>query len=121
MKKLLILAAVSEAATGIALIAVPTIVVRFLCGAELIGVGIVIARIYGISLIAIGVACWPSDGAGQAFYGMLTYSTLATLYMTAIGIGGYSGILLWPATLFHAFLTVALVGAWLKQRKTRVT
>ena len=66
MKKLLILAAVSEAATGIALIAVPTIVVRFLCGAELIGVGIVIARIYGISLIAIGVACWPSDGAGLA-------------------------------------------------------
>jgi hypothetical protein len=38
MKKVLTLAAVAEAATGLALLVVPSLVGRFLLGAELIGV-----------------------------------------------------------------------------------
>ena len=68
------------------------------------------SRIYGISLIAISVLCWPAKASTQAFYGMLTYNTPATLYMCAIGMAGYAGILLWPAVLVHAFLIVLLGG-----------
>ena len=59
MKKLLILAAVGEAATGLALVIVPSLVWRLLLGEELSGVAIPVARVLGIALIALGVACWP--------------------------------------------------------------
>ena len=54
MKTLLALAAVGEAATGLVLLAYPPIVVRLLFGAEIAGAGIVMSRVAGISLIALG-------------------------------------------------------------------
>ena len=48
MKKVLVLAAVSEAATGLALLIVPSLVGRILLGAELTGVSIPVARVAGI-------------------------------------------------------------------------
>ena len=100
MKKVLLLAAVSEAATGLALLIVPSLVGRLLLGAELSGVSIPVARVTGIALIALGVACWPGR---TALCGMLTYSALATLYLLFLGIrGNWVGPLLWPAVAAHA-------------------
>ena len=121
MKKVLALAAVGEAATGLMLIVYPPIVVRLLCGAGVSGFGVIVSRFFGISLIALSVACWPAEGSAHPLYGMLTYSTIATLYMFAIGIAGYVGILLWPAVLAHAILSVLLGRACLKQRKSPAT
>ena len=59
VKKLLVLAAVGEGATGLILLADPAIVVRLLLGVESTGFGVVVSRIYGVSLIALGIACWP--------------------------------------------------------------
>jgi hypothetical protein len=97
------------------------IVVRLLSSAETSGDGVVVSRINGIRLIGISVTCWPARASTQAFYGMLTYNTLAPLYMRAIGMAGYVGILLWPDVLVHAFLIVLLEGTWLKQRKIPAT
>ena len=47
MKKVLVLAAVSEAATGLALLIVPSLVGRLLLGAELAGASIPVARVLG--------------------------------------------------------------------------
>ena len=47
MKIVLAVAAVSEAATGLALLAYPSIVVRLLLGAEIVGVGDVVSRFGG--------------------------------------------------------------------------
>jgi hypothetical protein len=107
MKKVLVLAAVSEAATGAALLAVPSLVGRLLLGEELIGVAIPVARVLGIALVALGVACWP----GRApLWGMLTYSVAVTLYLGYLGFaGGVGGILLWPAVALHLSLTALLV------------
>jgi len=58
MRKLLALAAVLEAVTGLALMAAPSLVGRLLLGAEGTGVAIPVARVLGIALIALGVACW---------------------------------------------------------------
>jgi hypothetical protein len=104
MKKVLVLAAVSEVATGAALLIVPSLVGRLLLGDELIGVAISIARVLGIAVIGLGIACWP----GPARVGMLIYSAAVTLYLAFLGFGGLSGILLWPAVVLHAILTALL-------------
>jgi len=55
--KLLAFAAIAEAATGVALMLVPSLVGRLLLGAELAGVAVVIGRVTGIALFALGIAC----------------------------------------------------------------
>ena len=108
MKKVLVLAAVSEVATGAALLIVPSLVGRLLLGDELIGVAISVARVLGIALIGLGVACWP----GPPRVGMLIYSAAVTLYLAYIGFaGGLNGILLWPVVVLHVILTALLMRA----------
>ena len=110
MKRVLIVAAVGEAATGLALLIVPSLVGQLLFGEELSGVAIPFARVAGIALIALGIACWP----GSPLVGMLTYSALATLYLAYLGIAdSLTGILLWPAVALHLVLSILLGRAWL--------
>ena len=105
MTKVLVLAAVSEIATGVALLIVPSLVGRLLLGEELTGVAIPVARVTGIALIALGVACWP----GPPLVGMLIYGAAVTLYLAYVGFaGGLTGVLLWPAVVLHGILTALL-------------
>ena len=114
--KLLTIAAVAEAATGLALLLVPSLVGRVLLGTDLTGVSIPVARVAGIALVALGVACWPGL---TALCGMLTYSVLITAFLACLGIRGrWVGPLLWPAVGLHAIFTVLLARAWLKHPKT---
>ncbi len=117
MSKLLVLAAAGEAATGLVLLVYPPIVTRLLFGAEIANAGIVMSRIAGMSLIALGLACWPHQDAGNstthALQGMLSYSLLVTLYLGYLGATGeWAGILLWPAVAVHAVVTILLARAW---------
>jgi hypothetical protein len=59
MKNVLIFAAVAEAATGLALLVVPLLVGQLLLGQDLTGAAMPVARVAGIALIALGIACWP--------------------------------------------------------------
>jgi len=112
MKKVLVLAAVSEAATGLALFVVPSLVGRLLLGEELTGVAIPVARVLGIALIALGIACWP----GPPLVGMLTYSAAVTLYLAYVGFAGdFVGILLWPAVVAHVAMTVGCFAQLLRK------
>jgi hypothetical protein len=104
MKKVLIFAAVGEVATGLALLVVPSLVGWLLFGEELAGLAIPVARVTGIALIALGIACWP----GPPLVGMLTYSVLVTLYLAYLGLEGLTGAFLWPAVAFHAVLSILL-------------
>jgi hypothetical protein len=117
--KVLALAALAEAGTGLLLLAWPQVVVRLLFAAEISGAGVIMSRIAGVALIGLGVACWPGNPAFQPLYGMLTYSTLAMLYLIRIGVRGEAvGLLLWPAVVAHAILVALLVGAQFKAQKT---
>jgi hypothetical protein len=108
MKWVLVFAAVGEAGTGLALLIVPSLVGRLLLGGELTGIAVPVARVAGIALIALGVACWP----GPPLAGMLTYSAAVTLYLAYLGFAaGLSGILLWPAVVLHVILTALLTRA----------
>ena len=113
--RLLAVAAAGEAVTGLVLLVYPPIVVRLLFGAELTGVSIPVARVLGIALIGLGVACWPCGSASRALCGMLTYSALAMAYLLYLGIRGeWVGPLLWPAVVLHAVLTLLLARTWFK-------
>ena len=68
MKNALTFAAVAEAATGLALLIAPSLVVQLLLGEQLTGVAIPVARVAGIALIGLAIACWP----GPPLVGMLT-------------------------------------------------
>jgi len=116
MRRVLILTAVLEAATGVALLIVPSLVGRLLFGAELTGVAIPVSRVTGIALAALGVACWP----GPPRVGMLTYSAAVTLYLAYVGfLGGLTGILLWPAVVLHVILTALLTRASTRDKETK--
>ena len=104
--RILILAAVGEVATGAALLIAPSLVGHLLLGEDLTGDALPVARVAGIALIALGIACWP----GTPLVGMLTYSAAVTLYLAYTGFaGGFSGKLLWPAVVLHAILTALLI------------
>ncbi|MBK7954139.1 MAG: hypothetical protein IPK02_09360 [Candidatus Accumulibacter sp.] len=105
MKGALTFAAIGEVATGLTLLVVPSLVGRWLFGEDLTGVALPIARVAGIALIGLGVACWP----GTPLVGMLIYSAAVTLYLAYLGLAdGLTGLLLWPAVVLHASLTALL-------------
>jgi hypothetical protein len=107
--KALIFAAVAEAATGLALLIVPSLVGHLLLGEELSGIAAAVARVAGIALIGLGIACWP----GPPLVGMLIYSTLVALYLAYLGLAaGLTGALLWPAVGLHLVLSILLSRAW---------
>ena len=105
----LIFAAFAEVATGLALVIVPSLVGHLLLGAELTGISALVARVAGIALIGLGIACWP----GPPIVGMLIYSTLVALYLAYLGLAtGLTGALLWPAVALHLVLSILLGRAW---------
>lgn len=117
MKRLLVLTAVVEGLTGLILLAYPPIVIQLLLNSPIIATSVLIGRLTGIALIALAVACWPDRDLSRAFFGMLTYNALATLFLVYAGLIGASGILLWPAVALHAGLSILLVQAWRKERR----
>ena len=116
MKRILIFAAVAEAATGLALLMVPSLVGQLLLGEALAGVAIPVARVAGIALIALGVACWLKTPLS----GMVTYSGAVTLYLAYLGLASnFGGILLWPAVVVHLILTALLARASMIDKVTK--
>ena len=115
MKKALIFAATIEAATGLALLIVPSFVARLLLGEELTTVAVPVARVAGIALIALGIACWP----GPPLVGMLIYTLVVALYLAYLAFAGtFIGVLLWPAVILHLTIAILLIWTSTKQKGT---
>jgi hypothetical protein len=128
MKRLLKLTAIIETATGLALIAVPAIVVRLLLGAEISGASIPLGRVAGAALLALGVACWlarddrQSRTARGLVVAMLMYNIVATAVLAFAGLGlGLHGIALWPAVILHAVMAVWCAGCLRRSPQTALT
>jgi len=116
MKNALIVAAVGEAATGLALLIVPSLVGQLLFGEELTGIAMPVARVAGIALIALAVACWQ----GSPLIGMWIYNAAVALYLAYVGFaGGLTGVLLWPAAAIHLVLSILLARIWLNNASAR--
>jgi len=124
MKALLIVTAGIEAATGLALLGSPLLVVSLLLGGSLdTPAALVVARVGGAALLSIGVACWlaRNDPQSRAATGLiaalLLYNIAAVAVLVYAGIGlGLSGIGLWPAVVLHVALAVWCIAClWTKQ------
>lgn len=119
-KSVLGVAAAVEAVTGLFLLVFPHLVAKLLLGVAVAGVSIVIGRVAGIALLSLGVGCWfgqQEATGGWALAAMLLYNVLVTLYLAFVGLGTeFVGVLLWPAVVAHAVLTMLLGSAWSKGR-----
>ncbi len=114
VRGLLALAAVGEAATGFALLIAPALVGKLLLGAELEGDAAIVARVAGIALIGLSVACWP----GPPLLGMLVYSAAVAAWLAYLRLSGAaSGLLLWPAVVLHLILSALLARECLLKTK----
>lgn len=114
MKSLLIVTAVVEAATGLALLGSPSLVASLLLGTSLdMPAALVVARVTGTALLSLGVACWlarndeKSRAAAGVVTAMLLYNVAAvSVFLYASICLALSGIGLWPAVVLHVALAV---------------
>jgi hypothetical protein len=114
IKSLLIVTALLEGGTGIALLVTPFVIVELLLGAGPSSPqSLVLGRIAGAALICIGVTCWlarkgeRNDTQSGLLAGLLVYNVAvpALLIYAAIALE-LRGILIWPAGILHAALAV---------------
>jgi len=121
-KVLLAIAAGVELLTGLALIMVPAVVVRALLGGEVAGVGIGIARICGLAMLALGIACWPMpQPALTSLRALLIYNLLITPYLAWQLLRGVTAKGLAVALSAHAVLTVLLAVAYFSAERDEHT
>ena len=114
MKNLLVVTALLEAVTGVALIVSPAPPVLLLVGAALdTAGGLIVARVAGAALLALGLACWLArdDRQSRAARGivaaMLLYDAAAVAVLVYAGLGlKLSAIGLWPAVALHGALAL---------------
>jgi hypothetical protein len=113
MRRLLVITAVIEVPTGLALLLIPALVVRFLIGGEISGTAIPLGRVAGVALIALGVANWLAsfDAASCTARGVATAMVIYNLGIAAIffatGVRSSSvAIGLWPAVGLHAAMGI---------------
>lgn len=105
LRKVLSVAVIAEIGTGVALLLAPSLVSTWLLGVAAVGVADVFARLFGFALLALGAACWPRVPGSEHRWAMLFYNAAAALYLAYIGLFVGSGLLLWPAVVFHVAMT----------------
>jgi hypothetical protein len=126
LKRLLTLTALIEAATGLALIAAPSVVVQLLLGSPLgTSAALTLGRVAGSALLALGIACWLArdDTQSRATRGLVSAMALYNLATVAVlsfaGVGfGLHGVALWPAVILHAMMSVWCIARLRRSSKT---
>lgn len=113
VKNLLTMTAVCEVGIGLVLVALPSPLAMFLLGSALdTPVASTVARVTGVALLALGVACWLArrDGQSPAATGLagalVLYNAGIVAVLVYAGLAlGLSSIGLWPTVLLHAAMT----------------
>lgn len=122
MNNLLTTAAVMEVGAGLGLMALPSPLTTLLLGSPLdTPVASIVARVAGVALFALGVACWLSrhDGQSRAARGlvgaMVFYNAAIATVLVFAGVGlGLSSIGFWPTIVLHSVMTVWCISSLLK-------
>ena len=123
-----IVSALIEVGAGLALLVVPSVPLALLLGVSVaVPEALLVSRVTGGALLAIGVASWLArdDRQGPAqrglLIGLLIYDGVAAALLGYAGLAtGMAGPLLWPAVLLHTALGVwCLVGLYVKPQGQR--
>jgi hypothetical protein len=112
--KVLAFAAAAEVGTGLAAMIVPAVVVQLLLGLDVSAEGAVLARCFGVAVLALGIACLPNRRSGNvdsaALRAMLIYNALIASYLSYLGgLVHLAGVLLWPGAALHAIVVAMLL------------
>jgi len=124
-KSLLSVTGALEAATGLGLLLVPSMVVELLLGATPgAPAGVTVSRVAGVALLAIGVACWRArtDAASRAAKGLVAALLLYNVGVVAVlALARTSptpvGIAFWPVVVAHAGLAAWCIAGLPKQAR----
>jgi len=114
MKNLLTVTAIAEFGTGFVLVSFPGLLTVLLFGSSIdTPIALIIARVAGLAIIALGVACWfaRNDVQSPATMGlviaMFIYNSGTSLLFIYAGLSFISlGIGLWPVVLFHLAMSI---------------
>ena len=123
MRRILAFSAIVEVGAGLALMALPAVVIAALAGGEVSAACLPLGRCFGIAILALGFACWPerqrAEGGSPGFRGLLTYNTLIAVYLASLGTAGqWEGRFLWPGVALHAVVALSLILAWRGKRRS---
>lgn len=109
LHKLMMVAVLIEAASGLALVVLPGVASWLVFGAASDDTGRAMARLAGVALVALAISCRPTIGARWPQRGMLAYNAFVAILLISIGGAGLTvGWLLWPAAVGHAVLAILL-------------
>jgi hypothetical protein len=127
-KALLTAIAVAELVTGVGLLLAPSTVVELLLGSPLgSGVPLVVGRVAGLALIAIGLICWLERAGNRGgsptglLIGLLSYNVAVPVLLVHSYVSYRTdGIGLWPAVALHLAFAIWLA-ACLRFHRRRST
>ena len=113
MKNLLAVSGVLEVATGLSLVLFPSTIAALLLGSPLdAALGLTVARVAGVALLALGAACWFARLHGHTpvakgiVEAMLLYNVgIVAVFGYSAVVSGVSGIGLWPVVVTHVAMT----------------
>ena len=108
-KSLLVVTAIAELGAGLVLMIAPSPTVTLLLGAGLDSPeSVLLGKIAGSALLAIGLSCWLGRNApGGLVAGLLLYNAaLVILFLDAGMIDKMQGIGIWPAVGVHGALAI---------------
>ena len=106
--------ALVEVGAGLALLALPALGISLLLGIPDPALeALIVGRVCGAGLLAIGVACWfaRDDSGGRAQDGLvwaaLVYNIGACSVLAFAGLGlSLAGVALWPVVALHGALAI---------------
>ena len=125
LAKFIAVIAVVEIATAFLLLVDPAVLVELLFGGSPDALARILARCFGMAVLALAISCWPERATGlsgpRAFEGMLLYNVLIALLLIYLGtVQHMKGLLLWPAVVLHALFVLLLLSGWRhRQRRKR--
>ena len=113
---LLSISAVLECLTGVALLLAPDITIALRLGAKADPVSQVIARICGVALISISIACWaartgPDSESRIGTIRAITFYNLGAglIFVAVAAVGQFHGIVIWGVGFIHLAFALAFI------------
>ena len=104
------LATAVELITGITMLCFPGLMIQLLFQTDASGTERLLAQLYGLALVGLGVACASEPCPRSAQRGLLIYNSFAAVLLFAlIAKAISSGLVVWSAACLHLALGVLMI------------